>query len=116
MTGLKEKDGASVLAPAWVFPTVRRRMASFIYEGVLLFGLLWLYSRKPRGLGQVSGAFLAIYGAQRFVIEYFREPDAFLGLRWLNLSQGQWYCLPMIAAGLAMWFWGRGRIAKGQGA
>jgi phosphatidylglycerol:prolipoprotein diacylglycerol transferase len=91
------------------------QLYQMVGEGVLLFGMLWLYARKPRGLGQVAGMFLALYGSQRFVIEFFREPDAFLGLRWLNLSQGQWYCLPMIAAGVAMWLWGRGRTAK-QGA
>jgi len=39
------------------------------------------------------------------VAEYFREPDGFLGLLALNLSMGQWLCLPMMAAGAAMWVW-----------
>ena len=52
----------------------------FAMEGVLLFVLLWFYSRKPRGLGQVSGLFLVGYGVFRFTAEYFREPDSFLGL------------------------------------
>ena len=78
-------------------------------EGVLLFVLLWLYARKPRGLGQVSGAFLVGYGVLRFIAEFFREPDDFLGLLALGLSMGQWLCVPMIVAGVVMWFWGRGR-------
>ncbi len=77
----------------------------FLGEGLLLFVLLWLYARKPRATGQVSGAFLSGYGLLRFAAEYFREPDDFLGLRALNLSQGQWLSLPMIAAGLAVWVW-----------
>ena len=81
----------------------------FALEGVLLFVLLWFYARKPRGLGQVSGAFLFGYGVFRFIAEYFREPDEFLGLLALNLSMGQWLCVPMIAIGIAMWAWGRGR-------
>ena len=81
----------------------------FALEGLLLFVLLWFYAKKPRGLGQVSGAFLFGYGVLRFIAEYFREPDDFLGLLALNLSMGQWLCVPMIAVGAAMWWWGRGR-------
>lgn len=81
----------------------------FALEGLLLFVLLWLYARKPRGLGQVSGVFLVGYGIFRFIAEYFREPDAFLGLLALGLSMGQWLCLPMIAVGA--WLWWRGRSA-----
>jgi phosphatidylglycerol---prolipoprotein diacylglyceryl transferase len=81
----------------------------FALEGVLLFVLLWFYAKKPRGLGQVSGAFLVGYGVLRFAAEYFREPDDFLGLLALKLSMGQWLSVPMVAIGIAMWSWGRGR-------
>ncbi|MBP7668781.1 MAG: prolipoprotein diacylglyceryl transferase [Burkholderiaceae bacterium] len=77
----------------------------FMLEGLLLFVLLWLYARRPRATGQVSGAFLVGYGVLRFVAEYFREPDSFLGPLALGLSMGQWLCLPMIAAGAALWAW-----------
>ncbi len=78
----------------------------FALEGVLLFVLLWWYARKPRGLGAVSGAFLVGYGVLRFVAEYFRQPDDFLGLLALNLSMGQWLCVPMVLLGA--WLWWRG--------
>lgn len=80
-----------------------------LLEGLLLFVILWIYGRKARGLGQVSGAFLVGYGVLRFLAEFFREPDSFLGLLALNLSMGQWLCVPMIVAGIALWWWGRGR-------
>ena len=83
----------------------------FALEGLLLFILLWIYAKKPRGLGQVSGMFLIGYGVFRFIAEYFREPDDFLGLQALGLSMGQWLSLPMIGAGLGLWWWGRGRAA-----
>ncbi len=76
-----------------------------VFEGVLLFVILWIYSARPRPLGAVSGAFLVGYGALRFVAEFFREPDDFLGLLALNLSMGQWLSLPMIAVGLGMFIW-----------
>ena len=72
-------------------------------EGVLLFVLLWLYARKPRALGQVSGAFLVGYGALRFTAEFFREPDRFLGPLALGMSMGQWLCVPMVLAGAIIW-------------
>jgi phosphatidylglycerol:prolipoprotein diacylglycerol transferase len=74
-------------------------------EGLLLFVLLWLYASRPRRTGQVSGAFLFGYGTLRFVAEYFREPDSFLGLLALQMSMGQWLCVPMIVAGAAIWLW-----------
>jgi phosphatidylglycerol---prolipoprotein diacylglyceryl transferase len=77
----------------------------FLLEGLLLFALLWWFSRKPRPLGMVSGAFLIGYGVFRFIAEYFREPDAFLGLLALNMSMGQWLCVPMVLAGVAMCLW-----------
>jgi phosphatidylglycerol:prolipoprotein diacylglycerol transferase len=75
----------------------------FALEGLLLFALLWWYARKPRATGRVSGAFLIGYGVFRFTAEYFREPDGFLGLLSLGLSMGQWLCLPMVLAGVALW-------------
>lgn len=77
----------------------------FLLEGLLLFILLWLYARKPRKLGQVSGAFLFGYGVFRFIAEFFREPDAHLGILQLGMSMGQWLCVPMILGGVAMWVW-----------
>ena len=81
----------------------------FLGEGLLLFIWLWLYARKPRATGQVSGMFLLGYGLMRFVAEYFREPDAHLGLLALGMSMGQWLCVPMIVGGAALWWGSRER-------
>jgi phosphatidylglycerol:prolipoprotein diacylglycerol transferase len=96
----------------------------FALEGLLLFALLWWYSRRsavhagPGGAvawGRVSGAFLVGYGSLRFVAEYFREPDSFLGLLALNLSMGQWLCLPMIALGVTFWaLAGKWRLGRAE--
>ena len=70
-------------------------------EGLVLFVLLWLFSAKPRPRRAVSGLFLVGYGLFRFVVEFFREPDAHLGLVALDfLSMGQMLCLPMILFGM----------------
>jgi tripartite ATP-independent transporter DctM subunit len=77
--------------------------------GLLLFVILWLYARKERKPGQVSAAFLIGYGVLRFIAEFFREPDNFLGLLALGMSMGQWLCVPMILAGIGLWLWAERR-------
>lgn len=74
----------------------------FLLEGLLLFVLLWLYARKDRPQGHVSGAFLIGYGVLRFTAEFFREPDAHLGLLSLGMSMGQWLCVPMVLVGVLL--------------
>ena len=91
------------------------QLYQFALEGLLLFALLWWYGRRDRPMGQVSGAFLMGYGAFRFIAEYFREPDAFLGLQALGLSRGQWLCVPMMLAGVLIWVWA-GRQQRPAGA
>jgi phosphatidylglycerol---prolipoprotein diacylglyceryl transferase len=86
----------------------------FLLEGLLLFVLLWVYSRKERATGQVAAAFVFGYGVLRFVAEVFREPDSFLGPLALGLSMGQWLCIPMIAFGAGLWWW-LGQRQGGQG-
>jgi len=81
------------------------QLYQFALEGLALFLLLWLFSARPRPVGAVSGLFLVGYGVFRFVAEFFREPDDFLGLLALGLSMGQWLSLPMILAGIAMLAW-----------
>jgi phosphatidylglycerol:prolipoprotein diacylglycerol transferase len=48
--------------------------------------------------------FLIGYAVCRFTVEFFREPDSFLGLLFLNLSMGQLLCLPMLFFGLYLMF------------
>ena len=81
------------------------QLYQFALEGLTLFVILWWFSSKPRPTGQISALFLIVYGTLRFLAEFGREPDAFLGLLAFGLSMGQWLCLPMIAAGLALFAW-----------
>lgn len=69
-------------------------------EGFALFAILWWFARKPRPLGQVSALFLMGYGIFRFLVEFTREPDNYLGLVAAGLSMGQLLSLPMILVGL----------------
>lgn len=74
-------------------------------EGLLLFILLAVYSRRPRPTAAVGGLFLVGYGGFRLVTEFFREPDAhigYLGGDWLTM--GMVLSLPMVLAGLVIMF------------
>jgi phosphatidylglycerol:prolipoprotein diacylglycerol transferase len=101
---------------AMVFPqsgTAIARHPSQIYqlllEGVLLFIVTWLYARKERKEAQVAAVFLGGYGVARFAAEYFREPDAHLGILALKMSMGQWLSIPMIIGGVLLWVWAETR-------
>lgn len=70
-------------------------------EGLVMFTVLWWYSRKPRPRYAVSGLFALLYGVFRFVVEFVRVPDAELGyLAFGWLTMGQVLSLPLIALGL----------------
>jgi len=75
-------------------------------EGLALFVILWLFTRKPRPTASVSGLFLIGYGVFRFAMEFVREPDVQLGyLAWGWLTMGQVLSLPMILAGIGLMVW-----------
>ena len=80
------------------------QLYEFALEGLLLFSVLWFFSRKQRPIGAISALFLIGYGSFRFLVEFTRQPDDFLGLLQLGLSMGQWLSLPMILLGIWMWF------------
>ena len=72
-------------------------------EGLLLLILLNLLfwgtnARMKPGL--LGGVFIAGYGLSRFLIEFWREPDAQLGVLGIGLTMGQLLSLPMIFLGL----------------
>ena len=95
-----------------LLPRHPSQIYQFLLEGLLLFVLLWFYARKERKPGQVAAMFLLGYGLFRFIAEYFREPDDFLGLLGLGLSMGQWLCVPMILGGMALWAWSQQRYGQ----
>jgi len=112
----QELYGRSTDVPwAMVFPADPQQLArhpSQLYEaaleGLVLFFIINWYARKPRLYGEVTGLFLILYGAFRFMIEFVRQPDTqFAGqsalLESFNwMTRGQTLCIPMVLLGL--WF------------
>jgi phosphatidylglycerol:prolipoprotein diacylglycerol transferase len=105
---------------AMVFPQVDSvprhpsQLYEFGLEGIALFVLLWIYARRRRPVGAVSGLFLIGYGSFRFLVEYAREPDNFLGVLALGWTMGQWLSLPMIVAGIGLMLWAYWRAGKAE--
>ena len=98
---------------AMVFPTDPAQLArhpsqlyQFFMEGVVLFGILWWFSAKPRPRMSVSGLFLLIYGLARILVEFVREPDkqlGFIAFDWLTM--GQLLSVPMVITGILLMVW-----------
>jgi phosphatidylglycerol:prolipoprotein diacylglycerol transferase len=79
------------------------QLYEFFLEGVVLFLVLWLFTKKPRPVMSTSGLFLVVYGVGRFIIEFVREPDqqmGYLALGWVTM--GQVLSAPMIIAGIIL--------------
>lgn len=94
---------AMVFPHAGLFPRHPSQLYEALLEGLVLGTLLFTFVRKPRPEGSISALFLIAYGSFRFLVEFTREPDDFLGLLAMGLSMGQWLSLPMIVGGLWLW-------------
>jgi phosphatidylglycerol:prolipoprotein diacylglycerol transferase len=105
---------AMIFPQAGPEPRHPSQLYQFALEGLLLFAVLWIYTARRRPMGAASGLFLVGYGICRFVAEYAREPDSFLGYLALGLTMGQWLSLPMIAIGAAMMRWSYRRADKAE--
>ena len=87
-----------------------------VLEGIVLFAILGHLVFRTRILqrpGVLAGLFAAGYGVARFIVEFFREPDAQVGYLAGGITMGQLLSLPMVFAGLALavWAWRRAKLA-----
>jgi phosphatidylglycerol:prolipoprotein diacylglycerol transferase len=103
---ITEVPWAMVFPHTGEYPRHPSQLYEFALEGVLLFIILFLYSKKPRPPGAVSGLFLVCYGLFRSFIEFFREPEMghdFVAFGWITI--GQLLSMPMILVGLFILFY-----------
>ena len=104
---------ASDLPWAMIFPRdplLLARHPSQLYEafaeGLVLFFVIYVFSRQPRPFWSAGGIFLLGYGSARFCIEFVREPDSHIGFDLFDwISRGQILSTPMIIAGVALLLW-----------
>ncbi|WP_296185592.1 prolipoprotein diacylglyceryl transferase [uncultured Neisseria sp.] len=117
-----EDAEAAVHNPLWaewlqqygMLPRHPSQLYQFALEGIFLFIIVWIFSKKPRPTGQTAALFLGGYGLFRFIAEFARQPDDYLGLLTLGLSMGQWLSVPMIVLGVIgfVWFGRKNSVAK----
>ncbi|MFT5419814.1 MAG: phosphatidylglycerol:prolipoprotein diacylglycerol transferase [Candidatus Endobugula sp.] len=75
-------------------------------EGVVLFIIVYWFSRKPRPRLAVGSVFLIFYGIFRFAIEFVRQPDDHIKTLIFGwMTRGQLLTIPMIVVGVAVLFW-----------
>lgn len=73
-------------------------------EGVLLFAILWFLRTRVKRYGELSAIFIGGYGVFRFIVEFYREPDAQLGYYLGGITMGQILCFIMILVGIGTYF------------
>lgn len=97
-----------------MLPRHPSHLYQFALEGICLFVIVWIFSKKPRPAGQTAALFLGGYGLFRFIAEFARQPDDYLGLLTLGLYMGQWLSVPMIVLGAIgfVWFGRKNSVAK----
>lgn len=80
------------------------QLYEFLLEGIVLFLLLWFYSRKPKPLMAVSGLFLIGYGVFRSAVEWVRLPDLHIGylMETTWLTKGILLSTPMVVVGIIL--------------
>lgn len=96
------------------YPRHPSQLYEAFLEGPVLFAILWWLFWKTDARyqpGKLAGAFALGYGSFRFIVEFFREPDAQLtefAMR-TGLHMGQWLSVPLILLGLYLLFTARSR-------
>lgn len=89
------------------------QLYQFALEGIVLFAIVFFYTRKPRPQLAAGGLFLLCYGCFRFLVEFVREPDGHIGFDALGwVTRGQLLSLPMILVGGAVMVYAYRRAAR----
>ena len=96
-------------AKAAIEPLLTPRHPSQLYaafgEGLLIFLVLFFLWRSPRKPGFIASMFIILYAIVRIAGEFFRTPDAHLGLQLFDLTRGQWLSIAMLVIGLFLLVW-----------
>lgn len=89
--------------PLCFSPRHPTQLYEMLFEGLVLFAVLWIISAKPRPVMNVSGYFLLLYGIARTGVEFIRLPDANIGYLMNTdwITRGMVLSVPMIIVGIA---------------
>ena len=114
---IAEKTGVLITGQYVNLPRHPSQLYEMFFEGIVLWAIIWFFRKRKPFKGFLIGLYFIGYGLFRFIIEYFREPDADLGYRiefvkstlpaayahpLFSFSTGQILCFIMILFG-AVW-------------
>jgi phosphatidylglycerol:prolipoprotein diacylglycerol transferase len=81
----------AVVLPGYTLPRHPSQLYEALLEGPALFVSLYAYRKWCRPeIGELTAAFLALYGAFRFLVEFTRLPDreiGYIAFGWLTMGQ-----------------------------
>jgi len=103
---------AMIFPGAGPLPRHPSQLYEALGEGLLLFIVMWTLRKRRFTDGMMVAFFLCLYGVTRFFLEFFRQPDAHIGLLWGSFTMGQLLCAVMVAAGLLLAFFLRHRSRR----
>jgi phosphatidylglycerol:prolipoprotein diacylglycerol transferase len=91
---------AMVFPAGGPLPRHPSELYEFFLEGVVLFTVLWIVKDRVRKAGVLTALFITLYGVFRFLVEFFREPDAQLGFILGPFTMGQVLsaCMALVGA------------------
>ncbi len=76
-----------------------------IFEGLIpSIILLILFLKKKLSYGVLTSIFLINYAIARFIIEFIRQPDLQIGLKYNYFTQGQLLTIPILILGLIIFY------------
>jgi phosphatidylglycerol:prolipoprotein diacylglycerol transferase len=76
-----------------------------LIDGLLLFVIVWWYSRTQKPRWATGALYCMLYGCARFFTEYFRVPDWETSFAGVTVTSGQVLSIPMIAVGAGVIIW-----------
>ncbi len=103
---------AMVFPAGGPLPRHPSQLYEFFLEGVLLFTILWIAKDKKHRPGMMTALILVLYGLFRFIVEFFRQPDAQLGFVAGPFTMGQILSALTSLAGIALFLLRRRAVAE----
>jgi len=110
-----QKAGIEITGAMVNLPRHPSQLYEALFEGLILWAIIWFFRNRKPFKGFLIGLYFLGYGVFRFIIEYFREPDAHLGypLEFVkstlptayahpifSFTTGQIFCFWMIVFGI----------------
>lgn len=70
------------------------------FKNLVIFSVLWNIKDRKLQKGMMFSIFLVLFSAFRFIIEFFRQPDAQIGFLFGWMTMGQILNIPVFIAGI----------------